>query len=232
MIRGWLLLVVGAWAGSASAHSMEDLSLSDAWATPVWMQHAMLDETEGDESWTAHSAPEEAAVASAVPAPVPLDSTQMGVERARFRQGTRIHRVGNILVIAGGALAVPAGLYTVLALGFGGGSVELAAFVTGLGLSAYFTGGVLSSWGGIQATNAVNNGLGLEISRSAGIGGMVVTLIGVPVSFTGIALATPIVGVIMGAAQMKRAKRALAGAGLIERQFTSTAPGFAVSGRL
>ena len=228
MIRGLLLLVVGVWASPASAHSIEFMSLSDAWATPVWIQNAVLNEPAAETH--ALSTSEETVVQTAVA--VGLDASQMRAAKDRYFSGLRLHRAGNIALVLGAVSVIPFAVLTVgAAFGRSEGLAVLGATGVVLGIAAFYTGGILSSVGAIQATNAVNAALGLNLSRTVGFGGVITTLIGIPTGFFGVGLIGPVVGVIAGVVQLQLPKRALEEAGLVDVEFVPTGRGFAVTGR-
>jgi hypothetical protein len=243
MLKMWVT-VLGAVLLAGSAQAAPDLSA--AYAKPVWMQSAVmvrtelaqddLDKPEGETSGERDPfspAPIGQATSSRTPLQgEPASPQEMARPRDRYERGRALHRAGNITTLVGGIAVLPLTLGFVASAWNGNNG---AASLLGVGMvasvGAYYTGGILSSLGALNATHAVNAAFGTQVRTDFAIGGLVSSTAGIlltPIVLGGFA---PIVGIICGVVQLQQVDRALAELGVSEFHISPTPQGFAMSMR-
>ena len=234
------------WAVCLATSAQAAPDLSAAYAKPVWMQTAMMVRTELAQDDLDKPEGETSGERDAFsPAPIgestssrslfqgePASPEEMARQRDRYERGRSLHRAGNITTLVGGVAVLPLTLGLVAA-GFSGDPGLTAVFGVGLvgAVGAYYTGGILSSLGALNATHAVNAAFGTQVRTDFAIGGLVSSTAGIlltPIIFGGFA---PIVGIICGVVQLQQVDRALRDIGVAEFHIVPTPRGFAMSMR-
>jgi hypothetical protein len=162
----------------------------------------------------------------------PASAEEMAYQRDRYERGRSLHRAGNIATLIGGVAGLPLTFgFVVSALD---GNDGLAA-VMGVGLvgavGAYYTGGILSSLGALNATRAVNAAFGTDVRTDLAVGGIVASSAGILLTPFVLGGFAPIVGIICGVVQLQQVDKALKDIGVAEFHIAPTPQGFAMSMR-